>query len=81
MEQDETGRDIEDVMAVEKRRGRSNRPHDPGRERKIRQLATFGLKAIQARDQRAFTEELKRAGIRENSPEWVRAWKIFYGSS
>jgi hypothetical protein len=73
-------RDIEDVMAEEKSRGRKQ-PLDPSRKKKMRRLAAAALRAIQARDARAFTEELKRAGVREGSSDWQRAWKAFHDAS
>ena len=79
MDQDET-KDIEDVQTVEQRRGRSNKPLDPEAERKIKKAQRAVVRAIKAKDARALTEQLKRAGVAENSPEWKSAWKAFYGS-
>lgn len=64
----------------EKRKGSRRGPKDSAEERKKRKLAADGLRAIKAKDARAFTELLRQAGIRENSPEWKNAWKAFYSA-
>jgi len=79
-ERENGDQDLKDVMATEKRRGRSNRPTDPSKDRRFRDFAAGFLKVIQAKDARALTELLKRYEILEGSEEWKRAWKIFYES-
>jgi hypothetical protein len=32
---------------------------------------------MKAKDERAFAADLRRANVRENSPEWKRAWEYF----
>jgi len=81
MGKDENPEDVRDVIQEEQARGKRRRPLDRERERKLRKLGKNALKAIQSKDARAFTEELKQAGVRENSPEWKRAWKAFYGAA
>jgi hypothetical protein len=46
MDEDRIDPDVEDVMAVEKRRGRSNRPTDPFEERKRKAFAAGFERAI-----------------------------------
>jgi hypothetical protein len=77
MDEDRIDPDVEDVMAVEKRRGRSNRPTDPFEERKRKAFAAGFTRAIKSKDPRKITELLKLYEIPENSPEAKRAWKIF----
>jgi hypothetical protein len=36
------------------------------------------LSALNAKDSRAYGEQLRKARIVENSEDWNRAWKIFY---
>jgi len=79
-EREDGGQDLKDIMATEKRRGRSNRPTDPSKDRRFKDFAAGFLKVIQAKDARALTELLKRYEIPEGSEEWKRAWKIFYES-
>jgi hypothetical protein len=74
----EIDREVLDIIEEEKRKGRARGPKDPKTERKKKKLAEDGLRAIKAKDARVFTELLKQAGIRENSPEWKNAWKAFY---
>lgn len=81
MTEDKRDPNLDDVMAVEKRRGRSNRPTDPAEERKLREFAAGFLRLIKRREPpRALTELLKLYGIREGSPEAKRAWKIYFES-
>jgi hypothetical protein len=70
-------REVLDVIREEKRKGSRLGPKDTAEERKKRKLASDGLRAIKAKDARTFTEVLRQAGIRENSPEWKNAWKAF----
>ena len=73
-------REVLDVIQEEKRKGSRRGPKDSAEERKIRKLAADGLRAIKAKDARAFTELLRQAGIRESSLEWKNAWKAFYSA-
>ncbi|HUA00271.1 MAG TPA: hypothetical protein VMB02_08075 [Candidatus Aquilonibacter sp.] len=74
----EQDNDLKDVMAAEKRRGRSNRPVDAAQEKKIRAFAAGVLLAKKRKDARALTEILKLYGISEGSEKWKRAWQAFY---
>lgn len=73
-------REVLDVMQEEKRKASRRGPTDVARERKKRKLAQDGLRAIKAKDARTFTELLLQAGVREGSPEWKNAWKVFYST-
>ena len=78
MREDELNNErIWEVMEEEKSRGKRRRPIDPEERRKRRQLENDALKAIRFRDERAFAEMLRKAGIQDGSPEYVRAWKVF----
>jgi hypothetical protein len=48
------------------------------RKRLLKVFSQAALRAMKARDARAFTALLRHANVRENSPEWERAWKYFY---
>jgi hypothetical protein len=76
----EIDREVLDVIQEEKRKGSRRGPQDTTEARKKRKLAEDGLRAIKAKDARAFTELLLQAGIREGSPEWKNAWKAFYSA-
>jgi hypothetical protein len=73
-------REVLDVIEDEKRKAAGRGPKDADAERKKGKLAKDGLRAIKAKDVRAFTELLRQAGIREGSPEWKNAWKAFYSA-
>ena len=73
-------REVLDAIQEQKRKMSGRGPLDADAERKKRKLAEDGLKAIKAKDARTFTELLRRAGIREDSPEWTNAWKAFYSA-
>ena len=73
-------REVLDVIQEEKRKESGRGPRDAEAERKKKRLAEDGLKAIKAKDARAFTELLRQAGIREGSAEWKNAWKAFYSA-
>ena len=68
--------EILDLMESESRRGR--RPSNPEHRRRQRQLISDLLRAKDNRDQRAFSEALRRVGIREGSEPWKNAWKVFW---
>jgi hypothetical protein len=79
-ESSEIDHEVRDVIRAEKRKGSRRGPKDDAAERKKQRLAEDGLRAIKAKDTRRFTELLKQAGIREDSPEWKNAWKAFHSS-
>lgn len=69
--------DVKDVMDAEKRRGTRRRPLDAEARRKVAALKEDFRRAIRAKDERAFAELLRKAGYPDDSPEFVRAWKMF----
>ncbi|HEX4074062.1 MAG TPA: hypothetical protein VHX49_01545 [Candidatus Acidoferrales bacterium] len=69
--------DLKDVMAAEKRRGRSNRPTEAAQEKKIRALTAGILRAKKRKDKHALTEILKLYGIAEGSEKWKKARECF----
>ena len=79
--QDESERDLTDVMAAEKRRGRSSRSFAAAQQKRMRQFVAGLLRVIEAQDSRALTELLKLYEIPEGSEKWNRAWKAFYDAS
>jgi len=40
-------------------------------------IVKAAMKAIKAKNERAFSEELRRAGVKDGSPEWKKAWEIY----
>lgn len=79
--QDESEPDLKDVIAAEKRRGRSSRSFAAAQQKRMRQFVAGLLRVIEAQDSRALTELLKLYEIPEGSEKWNRAWKAFYDAS
>jgi len=73
-------REVLDVIQDQSRKASGRGPRDAQVERKKRKLAEDGLRAIKAKDARAFTGLLRQAGIQEGSLEWKNAWKAFYSA-
>lgn len=72
--------EVLEVIKEQKQAASGRGPRDARAERKKRKLAEDGLKAIKAKDARAFTVLLRQAGIQEGSVEWKNAWKAFYSA-
>lgn len=47
------------------------------KHREHMRLAAELQRIMKARDERAFSAALRRAGILEGSPEWTNAWKAY----
>src|SRR5260370_39564165 len=69
--------EVLDVIEEQKRKASGRGPSVGREERKKRALAKAVLHAIRARDERAFSEALRRAGVKDGSPEWRKAWEIY----
>ena len=75
MSDEDRDREIRDVMSQEKRRGRA--PIDPARKREALHLARVLDLAMKEKNERGFSEALRKAGIFEGSQEWQNAWKAY----
>ena len=75
---EEKNQEIQEVMEQEKRRGTARRPLDAEAKRKQEGLKADFLRAIRARNERAFADLLRKVGYADGSPEFVRAWKTFH---
>ncbi len=69
--------DVKEVMEEQKRLVSGRGPSGAKEAQKKRALARAALRAIEARDERAFSEQLRRAGVKDGSPEWKKAWEIY----
>lgn len=71
--------DVEEFRAQEQtERALSKAKQDAARKKRLKKLcAAEVLRAMTARDARAFETQLRRLEIDENSEEWKRAWKLF----
>ncbi len=76
-ERSENDKDLADVMAEEKSRGRRRRPIDPKTRRKIEKTRQDLVRAFQAGDERKFLKILRDAGMKDELPEFVRAVELF----
>jgi hypothetical protein len=78
MPNDPEDQDLRDVMEEEKSRGTKRRPVDTLERKKKRQLEADALRAIQSGDLRAFVRMLHEAGIKDGTPEYANALKLFH---
>ena len=69
--------DVKEVMEEHTRVVSGRGPSGAKEAQKKRALARAALRAIEARDERAFSEQLRRAGVKDGSPEWKKAWEIY----
>jgi hypothetical protein len=76
-ERDDIDPDVKEVMQEHTRLVSGRGPSVAGEVKKKKALGRAILKAIEARDERAFSEQLRRAGVKDRSPEWKRAWEIY----
>ena len=67
--------DIRDVRREEESRGR--RPVDIKARRQTARLRADLHKALKAGDERAFLKILREAGLKDGTPEFVEALKLF----
>jgi hypothetical protein len=79
MTTDGENRDLHDVMREEKSRGK--RRVDTAQEKKKRQLDEAAMRAIASGDLHAFVRMLHEAGMKDGTPEYANALKIFHASA
>jgi hypothetical protein len=77
MQEDSSDHDLRDVMAEEKRRGTRRRAIDTAERKKRLQLERDALRAIKSGDLHAYVRMLHEAGMKDGSPEYANALKIF----
>ena len=71
--------DLRDVIREEKSRGK--RRVDTTEEKKKRQLENDAMRAISSGDLHAFVRMLHEAGMKDGTPEYANALKIFHASA
>ncbi|MGA7915881.1 MAG: hypothetical protein WCA00_11645 [Candidatus Acidiferrales bacterium] len=71
--------ELRDVMREEKSRGK--RKVDIAEQKKRRQLENAAMKAIGSGDLHAFVRMLHEAGMKDGTPEYANALKIFHASA
>jgi hypothetical protein len=72
-------KDLRDVMREEKSRGK--RRVDTAQEKKKRQLENDAMQAIRSGDLHALVRMLYEAGMKDGTPEYANALKIFHASA
>jgi hypothetical protein len=75
---DSDDRDLQDVMAEEKSRGTRRRTVDTAERKKQLRLERDALRAIRSGDLHAYVRMLHEAGMKDGSPEYANALKIFH---
>ena len=73
--------DVKEVMDDHTREASGRGPNVVNEARKKRALVKEAWRAIEARDERAVSEKLRRAGVKDGSPEWKKAWEIYRSAS
>jgi len=76
-QQGEIDPEVREVMQDQSRAVAGRGPGVGKEVRKKRIFAEAALKAIKAKDERAFSELLRSVGVKDGSPEWKNAWKAF----
>jgi hypothetical protein len=72
---------IKEVMQEHTRTVSGRGPSIAEEAQRKREIVKAAMKAIKSRDGRAFSEELRRAGVKDGSPEWKNAWEIYRSAS
>ncbi len=72
-------KDLRDVMPEERSRGK--RRVDAAHQKKKRQLEEDAMRAIASGDLHAFVRMLHEAGMKDGTPEYANALKIFHASA
>jgi hypothetical protein len=78
---DAEDKDVLDVIREEKSRGTKRRPISTSEQKKKRKLEKDALRAIQSGDLRAFVRMLHEAGVKDGTPAFANALKIFHASA
>jgi 23S rRNA pseudoU1915 N3-methylase RlmH len=73
----ENDKDLADVMAEEKSRGRRRRPVDTEARKRTEKRRRQIAKALQEGDERRFLTALRESGMKDESPEFANAVGLF----
>ncbi len=68
-------RELEDVMWEERSRGR--RPVDTKARRERQKLLRDLRRLIETGDERGFLQAIRSAGLKDGSPEFLEAWRVW----
>jgi hypothetical protein len=78
MPNDSDDQDIQDVIAEEKSRGAKRSAVDTTARKKQLRLERDALRAIRSGDLHAYVRMLHEAGMKDGSPEYANALKVFH---
>lgn len=73
--------DVKEVMEEHTRAVSGRGPSVAKEAQRKRAIVKAAMKAIKTGDERAFSEELRRADVKDGSPEWKKAWEIYRAAS
>lgn len=73
--------DVQEVMLDHTRAVSGRGPNVAKEAQRKRAIVRAAMSAIKTRDERAFSAELRSAGVKDGSPEWKNAWEIYRSSS
>ncbi len=73
--------EISEVMREQTRVASGRGPSVTKEVQRKRAIVKAAMNAIQTRDERAFSAELRRADVKDGSPEWKSAWEIYRSAS
>jgi len=78
MPEDKNKGEIEQVRAQEEGLASAPKREAIEKRRILKLFSEKALKAKKAKDARAYAEQLRFLKIREDSPEWKKAWEFFH---
>jgi hypothetical protein len=72
---------VQEVMREHTRAVSGKGPNVAKEAQRKRAIVKAAMRAIETSDERAFSEELRRADVKDGSPEWKKAWEIYRAAS
>ncbi len=73
--------DVQEVMMEHTRAVSGRGPSIAKEAHRKRAIVRAAMNAIKTSDERAFSAELRRAGVKDGSPEWKNALEIYRSAS
>lgn len=78
---EEINADVKEVMQEHTRAVSGKGPNVAKEAQRKWAIVKAAMRAIETSDERAFSAELRRAGVKDGSPEWKNAWQIYRSAS
>ena len=73
--------DVKEVIQEHTRFVSGRGPSVAKEAQRKRAIVKAAMRAIETSDERAFSAELRRAGVKDGSPGWKNAWEIYRSAS